>query len=104
VSADSCCVAASISHGGTANFRVFEGVNKETRLESSVPDNPQKRGSPKLKPVGGSERGPVLKVRGFTVQEPQTSRRRRSALKLPQQSVHIRQPGSLLKTENQQGH
>lgn len=45
---------SACSHGGTANFGVFEGVNKETGLESSVPDNQQKDGSPKLTSVGGS--------------------------------------------------
>jgi hypothetical protein len=54
VSAAACSVAASLPHGGTANFGVLKGVNKETRLASSVPDNQQKRGSPKLTPVGGS--------------------------------------------------
>jgi hypothetical protein len=47
VSADSCSTTASFSYGGTPDLGVFEGVNKKTRLETSVPNNQQKLGSPK---------------------------------------------------------
>jgi hypothetical protein len=48
VSADSGGVAASHHHSGPADFGVSKGVNKEISLESSVPNNRQKRGSLKL--------------------------------------------------------
>jgi len=45
VSTDSCCAAASVSHGGTGRFGLLQGVNKQIQLEFSVPDSQQKHGS-----------------------------------------------------------